>query len=267
MSVSQPSVPPRLQPGRAAALAALPGIAHGFFTRQGGVSEGVYGGLNCGLGSRDDRARVMANRTRVAQSLGTTGDKLLTAYQIHSATTIIATEPWTFETLPRADAIVTRTPGLAVGALAADCTPVLFADPEARVVAAAHAGWKGALGGVLAATVATMESLGAKRSRIVAAVGPTIGQPNYEVGPEFLDAFLAEDQAHRRFFSEPRSGGRPHFDLPGFVQARLQRLELAAVTMANHCTYADESKFFSFRRTTHRKEADYGRQISAILLT
>jgi polyphenol oxidase len=261
----------RLDPGHAAALTAMRGVAHGFFTRAGGVSQGVYRGLNCGLGSRDDRARVLENRARVARSLGTTGDKLLTAYQIHSATAIVARAPWTFETMPRADAIVTDVPGLAVGALAADCTPVLFADPQARVVAAAHAGWKGALGDVLAATVATMESLGAERSRIVAAVGPTIGQANYEVGPEFLAAFLAEDQANKHFFSEPGSadnpGGRPHFDLPGFVRARLDRLELGGVEIAAHCTYADESKFFSFRRTTHRKEADYGRQISAVMLT
>ncbi len=256
-----------LQPGQAAVLSALPGIAHGFFTRDGGVSTGIYGSLNCGLGSRDQRTLVMENRSRVARHLGTTGDKVLTAYQIHSATTIVATEPWTFETMPRADAIVTRTPGLAVGALAADCTPVLFADPGARVVAAAHAGWKGALGGILAATVATMESLGAKRTRIVAAVGPTISRRNYEVGPEFLDVFLAEDHTHRRYFSEPQPGGRPYFDLPGFVEGRLARLGLAHIEMANQCTYADESKFFSFRRTTHRQDADYGRQISAILLT
>ena len=257
----------QLQPGQATALAELAGVAHGFFTRAGGLSDGVYGSLNCGLGSRDDRGKVMENRARVALHLGTTANRLLTAYQVHSATAIVATEPWTFATMPRADAIVTRTPGLAVGALAADCTPILFADAKARVVAAAHAGWKGALLGVLAATVAKMEEIGADRRDIVAAVGPTISQAHYEVGPEFLDAFLAADPANSRFFTVPAPGRRPHFDLPGFVQSRLQAIGLKRIEMATRCTYADESHFFSFRRTTHRQEPDYGRQISAIMLT
>ncbi len=256
-----------LRPITSAALSALPGIRHGFFTRAGGVSGGVYDNLNCGLGSRDARANVLENRARVAAHLGTTGARLLTCYQVHSATAVAATMPWAPDGQPTADALVTTTPGLALGALAADCTPILFADPQARVVAAAHAGWKGALGGVIAATVAAMVEHGAKPNRLIAAVGPCIGQDNYEVGPEFEAQFLAADPAFSAFFLRAdASAARPRFDLPGFVALRLRQAGVGRIDETACCTYADPGRFFSFRRTTHAREPDYGRQISAILL-
>ena len=247
-------------------LADIKGIAHGFFTREGGVSEGIYAGLNCGAGSQDDRARVLENRSRVAGHLGTQPGHLLTCYQIHSATTVVVTEPWTFETMPRGDALVTNVPGLAVGALAADCAPVLFADPDARVVAAAHAGWKGALNGILEATIATMTRIGAKRNRIRAALGPCIGPTAYEVGPEFEANFLAVDLDYGRFFRRPTPEARPYFDLPGFILARLSVAGLDTVECCTECTYSAESRLYSYRRSTHRAEPDYGRQMSAIVL-
>ena len=255
-----------LTPLTARSIAAMPGIRHGFFTRIGGVSQGLYASLNCGLGSKDDRAAVAENRSRVAQSLGATGDRLLTCHQVHSATAIVVDRPWTFDTMPRADAIVTRTRGLAVAALAADCTPILFADPIGRVVGAAHAGWKGALSDVLASTVAAMEGLGSRRSDIRAAIGPTISPSNYEVGREFETQFLEVDPAFARFFVRRPGHGKPHFDLPGFVAFRLAQLSLGGMERADRCTYGRESDFFSFRRTTHRQEGDYGRQISAIVV-
>ena len=247
-------------------LADVGGITHGFFTREGGVSEGIYAGLNCGAGSKDDRARVHENRERVARRLGTGGGKLVTCYQIHSADALIVTEPWTFATMPRADGLVTNLPGIAVGALAADSAPVLFADPEARVVAAAHAGWKGAIGGILEATIATMQRLGARPGRIRAALGPCLGPDNYEVGPEFEARFLADDPRNARFFRRVAGAERPWFDLPGYVLSRLAAAGLDTVESCTACTYADERRFFSFRRATHRKEPDYGRQISSIML-
>ena len=247
-------------------LAGLAGVRHGFFTRVGGVSEGIYGALNCGLGSRDERGRVLANRERVARHLGTDGARLLTCYQIHSATVVGVAEPWAADQQPQADALVTTTRGLALGALAADCTPILFADADAGVIGAAHAGWKGALGGVIEATVGAMERLGAARGRIAAAVGPCIGPDNYEVGPEFEARFLAADPAHGGFFRRPAPGARPYFDLPGFVAGRLTEAGIGRVAMVAECTYAQPERFFSYRRTTHRGEADYGRQISAIML-
>jgi polyphenol oxidase len=250
----------------APALASLPGIRHGFFTRDGGVSTGVYEGLNCGLGSDDSRAAVIENRRRVAAHLGTSGGRLITCYQIHSADAVIATAPWTSGTVPKADAVVTATPGLAVGALAADCCPILFADPEAKVVAAAHAGWKGAVGGVVAGALAAMERLGAARHRIRAAFGPCISQASYEVGPEFQASVLARDPAAQEFFVTPAASGRAHFDLPGYVARQLAKSGVGAVENVSSCTYRDESRFYSFRRTTHRKEPDYGRQISAIVV-
>ena len=246
-------------------LSRLPGIRHGFFTRAGGVSTGLYAGLNCGLGSKDDRSAVIENRSRVALALGTTAGQLLTCYQIHSATAVIATEPWTQDAMPKADAIVTAIPGLAIGALAADCCPVLFADPEAKVVATAHAGWKGAVGGVIENAITAMESLGAKRSRIRAAYGPCISLAAYEVGPEFEAAVLSVDPGAGRFFAKPTPETRAHFDLPAYVGSRLAKTGVG-VENASTCTYEDDSKFFSYRRTTHRKEADYGRQISAIVV-
>lgn len=249
-------------------LSGLDGIRHGFFTREGGVSEGIYASLNCGHGSNDRTEAVTENRRRVGEALGITGaQNVLTLYQIHSATALVVDRPVARDALPRADAMVTRTPGLVLGALAADCTPVLLADPEAKVVGAAHSGWRGAVGGVLEATVASMEGLGARRSRIRAAVGPCIGQDAYEVGPEFEAQLLALDPAHARFFARKPGAPRPFFDLPGFVEHQLGRAGLASVERQSPCTYENESLFFSYRRMQRQKQADYGRQISAIVLT
>jgi polyphenol oxidase len=245
----------------------IPGVRHGFFTRAGGVSEGLYAGLNCGLGSQDDPARVLENRARVARHLGGAQPEVLTVYQIHSGTAVRADGPIPRESLPKADAVVTSVPGLVIGVLTADCTPVLFADPEAKVVAAAHAGWRGAVAGIVEATVAEMEKAGARRDRIRAVIGPTISQAAYEVGPEFEAEVVGLDPANRDFFTTPASGRKAHFDLPGFVARRLAGLGLAAAGRVSPCTYANESNFFSFRRTTHRSEPDYGRQISAIVVT
>ncbi len=254
---------PLLNPG----LRDLPGIRHGFFTRDGGLSEGLYAGLNCGLGSGDDPARVQENRARVARHLGALHAGVLTVYQIHSAVAVTVDQPIARDALPKADAVVTRTPGLAIGVLTADCTPVLFADPVAKVVAAAHAGWRGAVGGVLEAAVREMERNGAERSRIRAAIGPTIHQLSYEVGPEFEAEVVARDADDARFFAVPPGRSRAHFDLPGYVEKRLQNLGLGVVQRSSVCTYENELRFYSFRRSTHRQEPDYGRQISAIVVT
>jgi polyphenol oxidase len=248
-------------------LRGLAGVRHGFFTRQGGVSDGIYGSLNCGLGSSDDVARVVENRARVAAHLGAAPQNLATVHQTHSATALVIDRPFARDAVAKADALVTRTPGLVVAALAADCTPVLFADPEAGVVAAAHAGWRGAVGGILEATITTMERLGADRSRIRAAIGPCIGQPNYEVGPEFEAQFLTAAPGNARFFSTPPGKSRAHFDLPGFVGHRLAAAGLTDIERRSSCTYADEALFFSYRRTNHKGKSDYGRQISAIVVT
>lgn len=252
---------------RADCLADVAGISHGFFTRQGGVSAGLYGALNCGLGSSDDPDRVRQNRSRVARTLGAPRDDVMTLYQVHSATALVVDRPFEAGQIPRADALVTRTPGLAIGALAADCTPVLFADPQARIIAAAHAGWRGALGGILESTIETMIGMGAERSRIRAAVGPCINQTAYEVGPEFEAQFLSADSGNARFFARPSADARPRFDLPGYVEHRLQQAELDVVERRSPCSCDNESLFFSYRRATLRKEPDYGRQISAIVLT
>ncbi len=254
-------------PISARCLSGLDGIRHGFFTREGGVSEGIYDSLNCGHGSQDDRAHVSENRRRVAVALGQTkAEQVLTLYQIHSAIALIVDRPIPPHDLPKADALVTRTPGLVLGALAADCTPVLFADPEAKVVAAAHAGWRGAFTGVLEATITEMERLGANRRHIRAAVGPCINQPAYEVGPEFEERFVQTDAAYARYFVRPMLDARPHFDLPGFVEGRLAAAGIAEVERQSHCTFAGGSRFFSYRRTTKAGEPDYGRQISAIVV-
>ena len=255
-----------LEPIQSPELSRHDGIAHGFFTRRGGVSTGIYASLNCGPGSKDDRAAVTENRRRVAAHLGVRPSHLVTAHQHHSTDAIVVTEPWTFEAMPKADALVTATPGIAVAALAADCAPVLFADPKARIVAAAHAGWKGALGGVLESAVATMERLGANRADIHAVLGPCIGPDAYEVGPEFEQQFIAQSAGNRRFFNRLDDRARPRFDLPAFVLGRLAALGLKAVENQSRCMYSDDQSFFSYRRTTHRREADYGRQISAIVL-
>lgn len=250
----------------AASLASLGGIRHGFFTREGGVSQGIYAGLNCGQGSSDDPNHVIENRARVARHLGATDARVLTMHQVHSAAAFVVDGHIPRIHLPQADAAVTRTPGLVIGVLAADCGPVLFADEDAGVIGAAHAGWRGALGGVLKATVAAMEGLGARRERVVAAIGPCINQSSYEVGPEFEKQLLDHDPANVAFFAPMGESQRAHFDLPGYIEARLGKLGLKSVERQTHCTYSDESRFFSFRRATHRSEADYGRQVSAIVL-
>jgi YfiH family protein len=240
------------------------GIRHGFFTRVGGVSAGIYGSLNIGTGSSDDKDRVAENRRRVADWMGVAPEALLSAYQVHSPDVIVATGPFAMPR-PKADAIVTDRPGLALGASSADCGPVLFADPQARVIGAAHAGWKGALTGVLENTVAAMEGLGADRARTVAVLGPSIGPRNYEVGAEFIERFIASDADNAAYFTPVEKPGHALFDLSRYTVDRLRKAGVAAEAL-NRCTYAEEDLFFSYRRATHRAEADYGRQISAIVL-
>src|ERR1051326_6928426 len=239
--------------------------AHGFFGRRGGVSAGIFASLNCGPGSGDERGAVIANRRRATEQLQP-GATLFTLYQVHSPKAVIATEPWEIGAAPQADAMATNVPGLALGILTADCAPVLLADAQARVIAAAHAGWKGALSGVIEAAIAAMESLGANRERIAAAIGPCISQANYEVGPEFEARFRDADPGNARFFEPSAQPGHWRFDLPGFAAARLDPAGIANVETVSACTYAREEDFFSFRRATHRGETDYGRQLSAILL-
>jgi polyphenol oxidase len=241
-----------------------PEITHGYFTRQGGVSEGIYRGLNVGLGSHDDRARVGENRARVARWFNAEPRRLATVHQIHSPDATIVDGSYD-GARPDADALVTATPGVVLGVLSADCGPVLFADPEAGVIGAAHAGWKGTLAGVLENTIAAMFSLGARRERIIACLGPSISRQHYEVGPEFVECFVATDARYASFFSPSGRNGHAMFDLPGLT---IQKLTEAGMTAENLdiCTYADEDRFFSYRRTTHRREPDYGRQISAICL-
>jgi YfiH family protein len=251
---------------QASLLSMLPGIRHGFFTRDGGVSDGFYDSLNGGLGSGDAPARVAENRARMAAALGVAPDRLVTAYQVHSPDVVVATQPWTHAQAPRADVVVTRVRGLAVGVTTADCGPVLLADREAGVVGAAHAGWKGALAGVVEAAVAAMEQLGAARTRIVAVLGPTIRQPNYEVGPDFVARFAADEAANALFFAPAARAGHAMFDLAGYIAARLQNAGVGRIEDLGHCTYADPARFFSYRRSTHRAEADYGRHVNAIAL-
>lgn len=245
-------------------LDALPGIRHGFFTRQGGVSAGIYGTLNCGPGSRDDPAAVRENRRLVAERLAVREDRLVSLYQVHGRTVMRADAP--FAERPKADGMVTRMPGLALGVLAADCVPVLLADGEARVVGACHAGWKGALAGIAEATVAEMVACGARPSRIHAAIGPCIRQDSYEVGPEFPSAFLAEDAGNAAYFRPSARPGHHQFDLASYVAMRLRRLGLAMVEDCGRDTLSEPDVFFSYRRTTLAGEPDYGRQISAIAL-
>jgi len=242
------------------------GVAHGFFARTGGVSQGIYQGLNCGLGSDDDRTAVLENRRRAAERLGVTSDRLLTLYQVHSPDVVTVTEPWEPGDGPKADGMVTRVKGIALGILAADCTPILFADGEAGIIGACHAGWKGALAGVADATVAAMEALGASRRRITAAIGPTIRQVCYEVGAEFRDRFVAVAPDNAVWFRPGRADGKFHFDLPGYLARRLESTGIAGIEDCEICTYSD-SRFFSYRRATHRGESDYGRNLSAIVLT
>ena len=244
----------------------LPGIRHGFFTRAGGVSQGVYESLNGGVGSHDAADKVAENRVRMAAALGVTPERLLTPYQIHSPNVVIAETPWTREQRPRADALVTRVPGLAIGVSTADCGPLLLADAQAGVVGAAHAGWRGAFAGVIEATVAAMETLGATRARIAAALGPTIRQRNYEVGPDLIARFVEADPANARFFTPSPRQSHAMFDLAGYIAARVQAAGVGHFEDLDLCTYAEPERFFSYRRATHRGEADYGRHINAIAL-
>ena len=245
-------------------LSAVPGVRHAFFTRKGGRSRGLYSSLNVGVGSKDDPGAVAENRARCAAHFQAESRALLTCYQIHSATAVVAKVPWAER--PEADAIVTKVAGLVCGALAADCAPVLIADPEARVVASVHAGWKCALAGVVASAVRTMEGQGASAERMVAAIGPCIGPASYEVGAEFRDRFEEVDPAFARFFP-PAAAGGSLFDLPAFVLARLKAAGVARAEWIGRDTYADEAHFFSNRRAFKRQEADYGRLLSAIQLT
>ncbi|MAW88597.1 MAG: polyphenol oxidase [Phyllobacteriaceae bacterium] len=244
--------------------AANQGIRHGFFTRAGGVSRGIYAGLNVGLGSGDERSAVHENRSRVAASLGVGTEMLVSPFQVHSPDVVTVEGPFTGER-PRADGIVTATPGLAIAVVTADCGPVLFADPQAGVVGAAHAGWKGALAGVLENTVSAMEAIGARRERILAVLGPSISREAYEVGPEFVERFAATDPDCDRWFAPSPRDGHAMFDLQGYTVDRLLRAGVQA-SMTGHCTYAGEHDFYSYRRKTHRGEPDYGRQMSAIVL-
>jgi purine-nucleoside/S-methyl-5'-thioadenosine phosphorylase / adenosine deaminase len=255
-----------LAPIEADCLNALPGIRHGFFTRLGGVSDGIYAQLNCGPGSSDDAGRIADNRARVAAHLGGRHADVVTLYQVHGATALPVSEPVASANRPKADAVVTKTPGLVIGVLTADCTPVLFADADGGIVGAAHAGWRGAVAGILEATIAEMERLGAARERIRAAVGPTINQGAYEVGPEFEDALVKSCASNVQFFCRRNPDARPHFDLPGYVASRLNAAGIGQIERQSPCTYANESNFFSYRRSQHLKQTDYGRQISAIVV-
>jgi YfiH family protein len=238
-------------------------LRHGFFTRRGGASSGVFAGLNCGTGSSDQSEIVAINRHRVADAMEVAPANLVGVHQVHSADVVTVTGP--LETKPRADGLVTREKGVALSVLTADCQPVLFADHEAGVIGAAHAGWRGTLDGVLEATLAAMEALGAQRARTHAVIGPSISQRAYEVGPELFDTFLAEDSDSARYFAQG-AGDRLQFDLPGFGLHRLRTAGIGAAEWTRHCTYSDPQRFYSYRRTTHSKEADYGRLISVISL-
>ena len=260
-----PDTAPMAAPITAPELAGLPGIRHAFFTRQGGVSGGLYASLNGGLGSHDDAAHVAENRRRMAGVLTIRPEHLLSLYQVHSPDVVVAEGPWQGER-PKADAMVTRTPGLGLGISTADCGPILFADAGAGVIGAAHAGWKGAFGGIIEATLAAMEGLGARRRAITAVLGPTIGPGAYEVGPEFVARFVAADAGLSRFFRPSARDGHAMFDLPAFIAGRFAEAGVGRFVDLGLCTYSDPARFFSYRMTTHRAEPDYGRLISAIAL-
>ncbi|WP_419737667.1 peptidoglycan editing factor PgeF [Ruegeria sp.] len=239
-------------------------VKHGFFSRRGGASSGVFAGLNCGYGSSDQTEIVALNRRRVADAMDVTPEALVGIHQVHSPDVLTVDAPLTGKK-PKADALVTATPGLALTILTADCQPVLFCDPDANVIGAAHAGWRGALDGVLEATLDAMEALGATRENTRAVIGPSISQAAYEVGPEFLDAFMAESSENSRFFANGTED-RMQFDLPAFGLHKLRQAGVGQAEWTRHCTYSDPDRFYSYRRTTHAKEADYGRLISAIRL-
>jgi YfiH family protein len=246
-------------------LAAVPDLHHAFFTREGGVSTGLYDSLNGGLGSNDDPAHVIENRARMARQLDVAPSHFLTAFQIHSPDVAVATKPWDNDSRPRVDAMVTNVPGLAIGVTAADCGPVLFVDPKARMIGAAHAGWKGAFGGILENTIGEMEKLGANRGDIIAAIGPLIRQSSYEVGAEFVTRFTQADSLNAKFFAASTRADHAMFDLAGYIKHRLEQADILMIDDVQVDTYADE-RFYSYRRSVHRKEADYGRNIHAIVL-
>jgi polyphenol oxidase len=245
-------------------LSAIPGLRHAFSTREGGVSGGIYESLNGGLGSRDDPAHVAENRRRMAEQMGVALERFIGVHQIHSPHVVVATGPW-LGNKPRADALVTRTEGIAIGVTAADCGPILLVDPSARVIGAAHAGWKGALTGVLESTVEAMEKLGADRGGMVAAIGPLIRQHSYEVGGEFVERFLDADADNAVFFIPSVREGHAMFDLAGFIRMRLENAGVLMIDDVGVDTYSDE-RFYSYRRSVHRGETDYGRHIHAIAL-
>ncbi len=246
-------------------LAGLDAVTHGFFDRTGGVSGGIYASLNTGLGSNDKREDVLENRRRVAGTMAVAPEALLTLYQVHSPDVIHVRAPGDSQGV-KADAMVTTTPGLALGVLSADCAPVLFADADAGVIGAAHSGWGGAIRGVLEATVEAMVGLGARREAIRAVIGPCIAQASYEVGPEFLERFVTADAANARHFVPSSRQGHHMFDLPGYALMRLRAAGLAEPVWLGLDTCADDARFFSYRRSVLRAEGDYGRQISAIAL-
>jgi polyphenol oxidase len=246
-------------------LSAIPGLRHAFFSREGGVSDGIYASLNGGLGSNDDPAAVAENRRRMAEQMGVPPSHFLGVHQIHSPDAVVATGPWQGTSRPRADAVVTRTKGLAIGITAADCGPLLLVDPDARVIGAAHAGWKGALTGIVESTIEAMEKLGAERAGIVAAIGPLIRQPSYEVGNEFVERFMEEDAENTLFFLPAAREGHAMFDLAGFIRKRLENAGVLVIDDIGIDTYSDE-RFFSYRRSVHRREPDYGRHVHAIVL-
>ena len=246
-------------------LSAVPGLRHAFFSRDGGISGGIYASLNGGIGSNDDPANVTENRRRMAAQIGVTTDRFLTLFQVHSPDVVVASAPWDAASRPRADAIVTRAEGLAIGVTAADCGPILLVDPNARVIGAAHAGWKGALTGIVESTVDAMEGLGAERAGIVAAIGPLIRQPSYEVGNEFVERFVDADADNALFFLPASRAGHAMFDLAGFIRVRLENAGVSVIDDIGVDTYSDE-RFFSYRRSVHRKEPDYGRHVHAIML-
>jgi polyphenol oxidase len=246
-------------------LSAIPGLRHAFFTRDGGVSDGIYNSLNGGIGSNDDPANVAENRSRMAERMGVTPEYFLSVHQTHSPDVLVTSGPWQGASRPLADALVTRTEGLAIGATAADCGALLLVDPNARVIGAAHAGWKGALTGIVESTVDAMEKLGAERSGIVAAIGPLIRQHSYEVGAEFVDRFVEADAENALFFIPAAREGHAMFDLAGFIRMRLENAGVLMIDDIGADTYSDE-RFYSYRRSVHRGEPDYGRHVHAIVL-
>jgi hypothetical protein len=246
-------------------LAAIPGLRHAFFTREGGVSGGIYESLNAGLGSQDDPASIAENRRRMATQMGVPPQHFLSVHQTHSPDVVVAEGPWPSASRPRADAIVTRAEGLAIGVTAADCGPILLVDPTARVIGAVHAGWKGARSGVAESTVEAMEKLGAERNAILAAIGPLIRQHSYEVGGEFVERFLESDAENALFFLPSTREGHAMFDLAGFIRRRLENAGVLMIDDIGLDTYSDE-RFFSYRRSVHRREPDYGRHVHAIML-